>query len=141
MRALLSKNKPGVVLIVSSVAGLRSNYAAALYCATKHALVGFSRSMGPADEDEGIKFSVSSETSLSPSAVADAMAELIQEEKYSGGTVMQISVGVKEVVKFDEASQPASDSVDLAVLEMAKEKSYAPIREILARERGNDGGV
>ena len=87
------------------------------------------------------QFSVSSETSLSPSAVADAMAELIQEEKYSGGTVMQISVGVKEVVKFDEASQPASDSVDLAVLEMAKEKSYAPIREILARERGNDGGV
>lgn len=55
MRALLSKNKKGVVLITSSVAGLAGNYVAALYCATKHAMVGFVKSMSEADELEGVK--------------------------------------------------------------------------------------
>ena len=55
IRALLSRNKPGVVLVVSSVAGLIGSYPSALYCATKHALVGFTKSLGPADREEGVK--------------------------------------------------------------------------------------
>lgn len=55
MRALLGKDKKGVVLIVASLAGLQGAYAAALYTATKHAMVGFTRSMGAADHLEGVK--------------------------------------------------------------------------------------
>ncbi len=55
MRALLGKDKKGVVLIVASLAGLQGAYAAALYTATKHAMVGFTRSMGAADRLEGVK--------------------------------------------------------------------------------------
>lgn len=55
MRSLLGANKPGVVLIVASAAGLRGSYTAPLYCATKHAVVGFTKSMAQADKDENVK--------------------------------------------------------------------------------------
>ena len=55
IRALLGKNKKGVVLVVASLAGFQGTYSAALYCATKHAIVGFVRSMAPMDELEGVK--------------------------------------------------------------------------------------
>jgi len=49
------KKKKGVVLITASVAGLKGVYAAALYCATKHAVIGFVRSMKDADPLNGVK--------------------------------------------------------------------------------------
>ena len=55
IRALLRKNKQGVVVIIASVAGLRGAYIAPLYCATKFAMVGFTKSLADADNDEGIK--------------------------------------------------------------------------------------
>jgi len=55
MRSLLSVDKPGVVLIISSGAGITGTYAASLYCATKHAVVGFAKSMAQADADENVK--------------------------------------------------------------------------------------
>lgn len=55
MRALLGENKKGVVLIIASMAGYRGLYSAPLYCATKHAIVGFVRSMKEADRLEGVK--------------------------------------------------------------------------------------
>lgn len=48
-RALLGAKKSGVVDLVSSTVGLSWSYPAALYCATKHALIGFTRSMAPAE--------------------------------------------------------------------------------------------
>lgn len=55
MRALLGANKKGVVCLVASGAGLAGFYLASLYCASKHAIVGFVKSMGLADEEEGVK--------------------------------------------------------------------------------------
>jgi NAD(P)-dependent dehydrogenase (short-subunit alcohol dehydrogenase family) len=55
IRALLKKNKKGVILITSSIAGFQGNFSAALYCATKHAIVGFVRSLADLDRLEGIK--------------------------------------------------------------------------------------
>ena len=55
IRALLRKNKPGVVLVVASLAGLSANYTAALYFASKSGLVTFARGMAQADEDENVK--------------------------------------------------------------------------------------
>ena len=55
MRALLNKNKPGVVVIIASMAGVKGTYIAPLYCATKFAMVGFTKSLADADEDQGVK--------------------------------------------------------------------------------------
>ena len=55
MRALLGRDKKGVVLMIASMAGLMGVYPTPLYCATKHAIVGFVRSMALADELEGVK--------------------------------------------------------------------------------------
>ena len=55
MRALLGANKKGVVCLVASTAGLGGNYLASLYCASKHAIVGFTKSMGMAEAREGVK--------------------------------------------------------------------------------------
>lgn len=55
MRALLGKNKKGVVLTVASVAGLGGFYSSPLYCGTKFAIVGFVKSMADADPMEGVK--------------------------------------------------------------------------------------
>lgn len=53
--ALLGKDKKGVVLIMASIAGYSGNFAAPLYSATKHALVGFTRSIGDLDRLQGVK--------------------------------------------------------------------------------------
>lgn len=55
MQALAEADKKGVILSLASIAGLQGTYSAALYSASKHAIVGFTRSMGMADEYEGIK--------------------------------------------------------------------------------------
>jgi NAD(P)-dependent dehydrogenase (short-subunit alcohol dehydrogenase family) len=54
-RALLAKNKKGVVCIMASIAGYSGNFAAPLDSVTKHVFIGFARSIGELDELEGIK--------------------------------------------------------------------------------------
>lgn len=54
-RALLKKNKKGVVLIMASMAGYSGNFSAPMYSVTKHALIGFARSIGDLDRLEGVK--------------------------------------------------------------------------------------
>lgn len=53
--ALLCKDKKGVILVLSSIAGLNTSYPTPVYTATKHALLGFVKSMKPADEEENVK--------------------------------------------------------------------------------------
>lgn len=48
VRALVGANKKGVVCLIASAAGLYGVYLAALYCASKHAVVGLAKSLGPA---------------------------------------------------------------------------------------------
>ena len=55
MRAVLGKNKKGAVAIVASIAGYSKQYPAPIYSASKHAVVGFTRSMGDAETLQGLK--------------------------------------------------------------------------------------
>ena len=55
IRALLGSNKTGVVVLIASIAGYSKQYAAPIYSATKHAVVGFTRSLGSAQELQGVK--------------------------------------------------------------------------------------
>lgn len=42
-------------MLVSSIAGYSKHYPAPIYCATKHAVVGFARSMAEAEKLQGVK--------------------------------------------------------------------------------------
>lgn len=55
IRALLGKDKKGVVCLVSSIAGISASIRSPLYCAAKHAIWGFVKSMAPLDQLEGVK--------------------------------------------------------------------------------------
>lgn len=54
-RAFVGRKKKGVVCSIASQAGLNAFYLTPLYCATKHAVVGFTRALAPAEPLEGIK--------------------------------------------------------------------------------------
>jgi len=55
IHALLNKSKPAVVALVASIAGKSKQYPAPLYSATKHAVVGFARSLGDTETLQGVK--------------------------------------------------------------------------------------
>lgn len=124
-RALLGADKKGVVCLVSSMAGLNGHYLAALYCSSKHAVVGLAKSLGPADEESGIKVvcmcpgvvttplwevrdddkadlfkysEQSRDASNTPDEIAASMAKMVEEGSYLGGTVMSRTHEGEEVV-------------------------------------------
>ncbi|MCJ1486202.1 hypothetical protein MMC06_006378 [Schaereria dolodes] len=159
MRALLSKNKPGVVLIVSSVAGLQGYYAPALYSTAKHAIIGFVKCMASADQEEGVKvvcicpsivktplwtaspdqmaqYSFNEAYALTPEAVAEAMLELVQDGQYGGGTVLRIAMEGKEVVAFEDGAGGKLPGADMEQVRKMLDKTHEPVREILRKERG-----
>lgn len=112
-RALVGAGKKGVVVLVSSGAGLIGLYGSALYSASKHAVVGLCKSLGQADVDEGIKvvcicpgmvatplweervdqrakdykYNEEGTPSNTPDEIAETMMRLVEQGKYCGGTV------------------------------------------------------
>lgn len=55
MQNLVSEDRKGVVLPIASVGGLAGAYHVPLYIASKHAIVGFVKSMKQAEQYEGVK--------------------------------------------------------------------------------------
>lgn len=55
MRQLVSENRKGVVCSIASVGGLAGSYNCPLYIATKHGVVGFTKSLKLAEKYEGVK--------------------------------------------------------------------------------------
>ncbi|CRG86918.1 Putative hydrolase Mb2248c [Talaromyces islandicus] len=124
LRALLSRNKKGVVLIVASMGGYQGNIAATMYCTTKHALVGFTRSIGQLDSHEGVKvvticpgmvdtplwdtkptakkqLGYDPKLVMSARTAAEAELDLIESGKYKGGTVYEFStLGGREIPTY-----------------------------------------
>ena len=110
MRALAGAEKQGVVVLVASTAGIRANYLACLYSSSKHAIVGFAKSMGQADVEEGVRVSCilpgtvssplwhdrvddyknwakfSDRKHLEPSDIAEVMLKMVESKEYEGGT-------------------------------------------------------
>ncbi|KAK2739674.1 hypothetical protein FQN57_006508 [Myotisia sp. PD_48] len=120
IRALKARQKKGVVLVVASLAGLQGAYAVPLYVASKHAVVGFTKSMAPAEIHEGVKvvamcpgtvdtplwteskekqeiFQFEKSKKLTAEEIADSMVELVEKGDYAGGTIFAQDVGVKWV--------------------------------------------
>ena len=110
MRALAGAQKRGVVCLVASTAGIRGNYLASLYSASKHAIVGFAKSMGQADPDEGVRVvcicpglvdsplwrsreddmmdraKFYERQAILPVDIAKVMIKMVESKEYSGGT-------------------------------------------------------
>ena len=115
--------------------------------------------MGQADEDENVKivcicpgmvatplwtrddaahvreqFSYADDLAVQPEEIAQAMQEMIEEKKYSGGTLIEVS----------KSRSRGELATDLAVViegqgeEMKAwlNKNYQPLREHFAQERG-----
>lgn len=159
MRSCLKANRAAVVLIVASGAGVIGFYGSPLYCAAKHAVVGFTKSMAQADEDENIKvvavcpgivatplwtgaaaeevakqYAYSDAMAITAEEVADAMKELIEQGKYRGGSLLEVS-------KAKGINLLESECSDLSKNLGPESKAwvdhcYAPAREILKNERG-----
>ncbi|THZ90590.1 hypothetical protein D6C82_10383 [Aureobasidium pullulans] len=140
-RALLGAKKLGVVDLVSSTVGLSWSYPAALYCATKHALIGFTRSMAPAKSlnREGLaeQFSISDEISITADDVAAALVEPIAGVNHKGRTVLKIDRSGLKKIKFSAKTRELNEN-DLA---MIKNRSFAPLQEVLSAEIGRPWSV
>lgn len=159
MRALLRANKRGVVLLVASIAGYGGTYAVPLYCATKHAVVGFVKSMRKAEAEEGVKvvtlcpgvvrtplwtpqagddliknFGYHESIILEPGDVARAAVQLVEGGKYGGGTVLEVTTsGTRVIPEWGVEPPPRrKDAVPSDIVPPLKME----VKEHLAGERG-----
>ncbi|KAJ5713997.1 NAD(P)-binding protein [Penicillium malachiteum] len=157
IQALLSRDKRGVVCIIGSIAGLAGNYAVPLYCASKHAVTGFVRSMVPCEELEGVKitaicpclvrtplwtdqsermeqFSIDDAETVTAAQVGKAMITLVEDGQYKGGTVLEITAFGTRVIPEWNISPPPTKFTGI-VSQTAIDRNLAPIRARLKKER------
>ncbi|CAD6442054.1 94cea6f4-2257-45a0-8b47-12b92927dc32 [Sclerotinia trifoliorum] len=128
----MKRKKPGVVIHISSVAGQLPFFPNPMYVASKHAISGFVRSLAqlefPTPDIPKVRVSavapgliktplwtehpekmlfLSKEDPddsywVTPEFVAERMLELIESEKYLGGTVLEVGKGVRKVEAFND---------------------------------------
>jgi short-subunit dehydrogenase len=159
MRSCLKANKAGVVLIVASGAGVKGFYGSPLYCATKHAVVGFTKSMSQADEDENIKvvaicpgivatplwtgasakdvakqYAYNDKMAITADEVSRAMKDLIEQGKFGGGSLLEVSKGNAANLLDSSSSELATDTNP--EVKAWLDQCYSTPREILRKERG-----
>ncbi|PGH09202.1 hypothetical protein AJ79_05731 [Helicocarpus griseus UAMH5409] len=158
LRALVARRKKGVVLLISSIAGLNGVYAKPLYAATKHAIVGFVKSMGAAEEQFGVKIVGicpgitdtpiwDNEEEFMASLLAagmgkveleritEAMVNLVQKGEYTGGTVFLESAEGTNVV-FEGIEKGDGKGWDAE-----KVPGAGRIGELMERERERGGKI
>lgn len=123
IRALVGAQKQGVVCLVASTAGIRGNYLAALYVSSKHAIVGFAKSMGQADPDEGVRVvcilpglvdsplwrdrtdqmleqnRFHERAAIFPEDIAEVMKRMVEDKRFTGGTCMLKTAHEERVVE------------------------------------------
>lgn len=154
----LGKGKRASVCIISSIGGLSGSTAAPLYCATKHAIIGFVKSMTATESLTGVKvtticpalvhtplftddkksqFSFLEKNALLPDDVATSMLDLLQEKKYGCGTVFEISLAGTRVIPEWNVSPPSAQGTGQNEAELAAglQALLRPIEETLAVEK------
>ncbi|KAF1961034.1 NAD(P)-binding protein [Byssothecium circinans] len=115
----LGRGKRASVCIIASMSGYAANIALPIYTATKHAILGFVKSVGPSEALTGVKitticpslvntplidsqkrkqFNFSEGQGLSPDVVAKNMLKLIQEKELGSGTVLEVAAEGTRVI-------------------------------------------
>ncbi|KAI8680418.1 hypothetical protein NCS57_00322300 [Fusarium keratoplasticum] len=154
IRACLRKNKKGVVIVTSSIAGVNGHFATALYVASKHGTIGLIKSLAKAETEAQVKVvgicpglvetpllksimesQNGDETStvlIKPSEIAERMKDLIEKGTYRGGMALAVA-------RPGDATIVADGSTSL--LEDLLPSDLEVMRKIIAAERGNGPGV
>lgn len=157
IRACLGAHKPGVVCLVASTAGIRGNYLSSLYCSSKHAIVGFAKSMGECDPEEGIRVvcicpglvatrlwtdreqefmdmnKYAERPAMGPADVANVMVKMISNgnQEYPGGTVvLKTPLEERVIEKGYDAQEGTYDPSPRPKADLGR------IKGILDKERG-----
>ncbi|KAK5121266.1 hypothetical protein LTR85_005432 [Meristemomyces frigidus] len=155
MRALAGAEKQGVVCLVASTAGIRGNYFASLYATSKHAIVGFAKSMGQADIEEGVKVTCvlpgmvqtplwtdrqddvaerakyKDRAGLQPMDIAEVMLKTVESRQYGGGSCV-LKTPLEERTVEDGYAEGAG-KYDPSP---RPEADLGRIKEVLQSERG-----
>lgn len=153
----LQRGKRASVCIIASIGGLAGNIAAPLYCATKHAIVGFVKSMTASEALTGVKvtticpglvatplftsdkkeqYSFHENNALRPDDVAKGMLDLIQKKELGCGTVYEISLAGTRVIPEWNIMPPSAEGTGQNEAEVAAgaEALLLPIQEKLRGE-------
>lgn len=158
MRKSLGKGKKASVCIIASIAGIAGNIAAPLYCATKHAVIGFVKSLKDTEPLTGVKvtsicpglvntplftvdkqkqFSFAENKALSPEQVAKHMLELLTEGQYGCGSILELSMSGPRVIPEWNIPAPQGQGTGQELDAGAMMKAMmAPIEAKLNTERG-----
>lgn len=158
IRALAGADKQGVIALIASSAGIRGNFMANLYSASKHAVVGFAKSLGQLDIEQGVKVvcilpgmvqsplwedrqdDVAKETqyeerlttALQPVDIAESMIQMIQSPEYGGGTCLLRTKAESRVAEEGYLAK-STGSYDPSP---RPEPDLRRIRDLLQRDRG-----
>ncbi|KAK0278778.1 hypothetical protein LTR35_009043 [Friedmanniomyces endolithicus] len=159
MRALAGAEKQGVVCLVGSTAGIRANYFASLYSASKFAVVGFAKSMGQADPEEGVKVvcvlpgvvqsplwtvrddkvaeqcKYEERPGLQPMDIAEVMLKMVESKEYDGGTCVLKTPYEERVEEVGYLRSLRKDSGEYDP-SPRPEPDISRIKGVLAAERG-----
>lgn len=157
IRKSLERGKRASVCIVASIAGIAGNVATPLYCATKHAIVGFVKSMKDSESFTGVKvtsicpgivntplftpdkkeqYSFAEHKALSPDQVAQNMLDLLEKKEFTCGSVMEISLAGTRLVPEWNIAPPGAEGTGQNETERAAgmEAMFAPIFKKLKAE-------
>lgn len=159
MRALAGAEKQGVVCLVSSSAGIRATYISSLYAASKHAIVGFAKSMGEADLEEGVRIvcalpglvttplwqerddnfmewaKLLDRNAISAAEMATVMLRMIEDgERYEGGTCLLKTAYEEKIV--EEGYRKVAENYKQYDPSPRPRADLTRCKTALARERG-----
>ncbi|EUC48375.1 hypothetical protein COCMIDRAFT_2812 [Bipolaris oryzae ATCC 44560] len=156
IRKSLGKGKRASVCIIASIAGIVGNLAAPLYCATKHAIIGFVKSLATTEPLTGVKitclcpgavltpmfdatkmkqFSLDPKVALTPDTCAKHLLELLQKKEYPGGSMLELTVsGTRQIPEWG-IEPPAGVGTGQEVNEAAMNSLLQPIKDVLDVEK------
>lgn len=149
----MKRKKPGTVIHISSTAGQIAFFPTPMYVASKHAISGFVRALAqlefPASDIPKVRISAVApgliKTPLwtenpekmaflpkdnphwvTPEYVAEAMLELVESEKYLGGTILEVGTVKRKVEAFNDSGPPReSTAVTLVPREVLEADIWA----------------
>lgn len=103
-------------------------------CCTFHSLV---KSPLWTDHPEKMEqFAYNEAFAITAETAADAMAKMVESQKYPGGSVVKVTLAGMETIKFDDPVQ--ASSMDTESAERFIHASNRPVQEMLALERGTN---
>lgn len=144
-------------MIKASVGGITGSLAAPLYCATKHAMVGFVKSLKESEPLTGVKittlcpggvmtplfdaqkikqYSATADRSLTPEECATHLLNLLQKKEYPCGTVFEVTLAGTRLIPEWNVPPPEGQGTGQEMLtEQFVGNLLAPIKEKLEKDR------